>query len=213
MLKLGQLATLYARPGSGKSMLGMQVINSLQTTAITATSGNVFPPSMNTTSSTLYFDTENSIMGKLRMGYLNDVNRNRAEQESYLEDFEQYVMRAKRIYDCRSLRKPTQGETLNGEAGLESLRIRSTDAIFYYRVETDDDDGSNYFDTAFLKIGDVVFPLCTENADYNEADIFRTHFTPEQKHLDNLPFHRLMEEIIEFYEDYATDYGIRYGSN
>jgi hypothetical protein len=159
------------------------------------------------------FDFESSIepslIERLRLGLHNKMETD----DSYFEDFEQYILRAKRIFDCRScLRKPTQGESLHGEAGLESIRVRSTDTIFYYRKEIDDDDGSEYFDVAFLKIGDVVFPLLTEQADYNETDIFRNNFTPGFDHLDNLPFHRLMEEIIEFYEDYATDYGIQHGT-
>lgn len=213
----GQLSLFTANRGGGKSMLTQQLmLNSLKnqvittgTSVITATQS----PNMTTTSNSIVFDFESSIepslIERLRLG----LHHKMETDDSYLEDFEQYILRAKRIFDCRScLRKPTQGESLHGETGLESIRVRSTDTIFYYRKEIDDDDGSEYFDVAFLKIGDVVFPLLTEQADYNETDIFRNNFTPGFDHLDNLPFHRLMEEIIEFYEDYATDYGIKHGT-
>lgn len=213
----GQLSLFTANRGGGKSMLTQQLmLNSLKNQVITTGTSVVTAtqsPNMTSTSNSIVFDFESSIepslIERLRLGLHNKMETD----DSYLEDFEQYILRAKRIFDCRScLRKPTQGENLHGEAGLESIRVRSTDTIFYYRKEIDDDDGSEYFDVAFLKIGDVVFPLLTEQADYNETDIFRNSFTPGFDHLDNLPFHRLMEEIIEFYEDYATDYGIKHGT-
>lgn len=216
----GNISLFTANRGGGKSMLTQKLLldtlrNQVITTGstvITATQS----PNMTSTSNSITFDFEASLepsfIERLRLGNFGISNKMETE-DSYFEDFEQYIVRAKRIFDCRScLRKPTQGESLHGEAGLESIRVRSTDTIFYYRKEIDDADGSEYFDVAFLKIGDVVFPLLTEQADYNETDIFRNSFTPGFDHLDNLPFHRLMEEIIEFYEDYATDYGIKHGT-
>lgn len=214
----GQFAPIITNRSSGKSMYTQKLLLDYFKNQVTTTGTSVVTatqsPNMTSTSNNIVFDLECSAISTFLDKIRGASGFSKMEiDDSYFEDFEQYIMRAKLIFDCRScLRKPTQGESLHGEAGLESIRVRSTDTIFYYRKEIDDDDGSEYFDVAFLKIGDVVFPLLTEQADYNETDIFRNHFTPGFEHLDNLPFHRLMEEIIEFYEDYATDYGIQHGT-
>ena len=214
----GQLSLFTANRGGGKSMLTQKLLLDMLRNQVTTTGSTVITatqsPIMTSTSNSITFDFESGIEPSLFERLRRGLNHKMETDDSYFEDFEQYILRAKRIFDCRScIRKPIQGESLHGEAGLESIRVRSTDTIFYYRKEIDDDDGSEYFDVAFLKIGDVVFPLHTDQADYNETDIFRNHFTPGFEHLDNLPFHRVMEEIIEFYEDYATDYGIQHGTN
>ncbi len=178
----GSLSLLTANHGSGKSTLTNKLmLNSVRNQVITAKTSIVTAiqaPNMTSTSNSITFDLESDIYQSLRFGL--DLHHRMETDDSYLEDFEQYILRAKRIFDCRScLRKSTQGESLHGETGLESIRVRSTDTIFYYRKEIDDDDGSEYFDVAFLKIGDVVFPLLTEQADYNETYIFRNSFTPD----------------------------------
>lgn len=127
-----------------------QVITT-KTSVVTATQS----PNMTSTLNPITFDLE----AWERLRFILGLHHRMEPDYSYLEDFEQYILRAKRIFDCRScLRKTTQGESLHGEAGLESIRVRSTDTIFYYRKEIDDDDSTEYFDVAFLKIGDVVFP-------------------------------------------------------
>lgn len=224
----GQIITPVMGPtGGGKSMLTVNTIDDVikqikqvrQTTqtslksvitAVQKQSANVFTFDMESDMNDMHIGDKssmNDLWKRLRMQF-KDCHPP-SEFESYMTDLANYLDRAKRIFDCRSpLRKYTTGHTLHGENNLSAIRIRSSDAVFYYRSEYHRDYQSEY-SVAFLKIGDVAFPLITPKSNGAESSAFSDAFSTEFNNLEELSFQRLMEEIGEFYEDYAEDFGIK----
>lgn len=200
----GQLTLMSCATSSGKSMIG-------QTKTLSPKMNTPFG-NIQATVRGLRNMADNSLNIDLEFYCNDDIMTNLfpppTDTTDYLAEYTNFLKRAKIIFDARSpIRKPKTGVSIQSDTGLDSVRIRGTNAVAYYRPATMMRTPYS-FTAAYLKIDDVVFPLCTNHASTAERTIFQGIFKPDYKPQKELSYRRLMEEIVEFYEDYAEEYGL-----